>query len=127
MVGAAELLRVGRPGGPAGAQGRILPVGGGGLVPPDGNGHGYDEREEAVVSRPLGVQTLKICGTPWSVRLLVKTQDKKFAITTSKMNFLKCLRRVTVTEARNYVHHSSLTTLVACCSAFHQRTTGCKS
>lgn len=70
MVIAAEFLRVGGPEGPTRGQGRLVSVGGGGVLLSHRNRHGDDEREEAVVPRPLAVQTLGVCGTPRSVGLL---------------------------------------------------------
>lgn len=67
---AAQFLGVGGPKRPTRGQGRFISVGGGGVLLSHRNRHRDDKREEAVVPRPLAVQTLGIGGTPRSVGLL---------------------------------------------------------
>lgn len=76
MIGSAEVRGVRVPERPAGGQGRFISVGRGRLVPSHRNGHGDDERNEVVVSWPLGVQAdLRVGGTPRPAGFLRKTVD----------------------------------------------------
>lgn len=75
MVCAAEILGVRGPVGPAICQGRFVPLGGRGFLPPDRNRHGDDEWNKVVVSRLLRVHTLLFCGTPRPVWLLTNKNE----------------------------------------------------
>lgn len=81
MVGSAQVLGVGGPGGPAGGQVRFISVRGTGFLPPDRNRHGDDEREEVVVTGTLG---LRFSRTPRPVRLLREMVDPCVNITLCK-------------------------------------------
>lgn len=67
---AADFLGVGGVKRPTRGQGRFISVGGAGVLLSHRNRHGDDKREEAVVPRPLAVQTLGVGGTPRPVGLL---------------------------------------------------------
>lgn len=76
MVGVAQLQAgAGGPGGPAGGQRRLVPDRRG-FLPAHRDGHGDDEREEAVVPGTLGVQALRVGGAPRPARLLVETTTR---------------------------------------------------
>lgn len=72
MVIPPRLVGVGKSGRPAGGRRSVIPLGGGGVVPPHGDGHGDDQRDEAVVPGPLAVQALGEGGAPRPVGLLVR-------------------------------------------------------
>lgn len=74
VVVPSRLVGVGESGRPAGGRRGVVPVRGGGVVPPHWDGHGDDQRDEAVVPGPLAVQALCEGGAPRPVGLLMRRE-----------------------------------------------------
>lgn len=74
VVAAAGVLVLRGPGGPVGGQGVLVPVvrRAAGFLRSHRHRHGDDERQQAVVSGPLGVQAPGFGGTPRPAGLLVE-------------------------------------------------------